>query len=34
MDTAKFGVRPNRKEVSVRQEIVVSLSLLSDVIPY
>lgn len=34
MDAKRFGITPNRKEVSVRIELVVSLSRLEDVIAY
>lgn len=34
MDARRFGVKPNRKEVSVRKAIVVGVSLLDDVILY
>jgi hypothetical protein len=34
MDVKRFGVRANRREVSVRKETVVSLSLLEDVVEY
>lgn len=34
MDARRFGIKPNRKEVSVRKDLVVSLSLLEDVILY
>ncbi|MBI2933073.1 MAG: hypothetical protein HYY16_15625 [Planctomycetes bacterium] len=34
MDVKRFGVRPNRKEVSVRLDLVVSVSRLEDVIEY
>ena len=34
MDAKKFGVRPNRKEVKVRKEMVVSVSRLEDVLAY
>ena len=34
MDTKKFGVKANRKEVSVRKSLVVSVSKLDDVIGY
>lgn len=34
MDTKRFGVRANRKEVSIRKTLVVSLSRLDDVILY
>ncbi len=34
MDAKRFGVKPNRKEVSVRKVQVVSLSLLDDIIVY
>jgi small nuclear ribonucleoprotein (snRNP)-like protein len=34
MDTKRFGVRPNRKEVSVRKAIVVGVSRLDDVVTY
>ncbi|MBI2899877.1 MAG: hypothetical protein HYY17_06815 [Planctomycetes bacterium] len=34
MDTKRFGVKPNRREVAVRTELVVSLSRLEDVVLY
>ena len=34
IDTKRFGVKPNRKEVSVRKALVVSLSRLDDVVTY
>ena len=34
MDTKKFGVKPNRKEVSVRKDMVVSISKLDDIIGF
>lgn len=34
MDTKRFGVKPSRKEVSVRTSQVVSLSKLDDVMLY
>lgn len=34
MECRRFGVKPNRKEVSVRKSVVVSVSRLSDVITY
>ena len=34
MDSKRFGVKPNRKEASIRMELVVSLSRLEDVILY
>ena len=34
IDTKRFGVKPNRKEVSVRKALVVSLSRLEDVVTY
>jgi hypothetical protein len=34
MDCKRFGVRPSRKEASVRISTVVSLSLIEDVIEY
>ena len=34
MDAKRFGVRPNRKNASVRLSIVTSVSLLDDVILY
>ena len=30
----KFGIKPNRREVSVRKELVVSVSKLDDVVLY
>ncbi|HXX95081.1 MAG TPA: hypothetical protein VEN81_15755 [Planctomycetota bacterium] len=34
MDTKRFGVKANRKVVSVRKELVVSVSRLDDVVTY
>lgn len=34
MDAKRFGIRPNRKEASIRIDLVVSLSRLDDVIVY
>ena len=34
MEAKRFGIRPNRREVAVRKETVVSLSRLEDVILY
>ena len=34
MDTKRFGVRPNRKKLSVRAALVVSVSRLDDVVIY
>jgi hypothetical protein len=34
MDAKRFGVRANRKQVSVRKSMVVSLSRLDDVLLY
>jgi hypothetical protein len=34
MDMKKFGVKPNRKEVSVRKTLVISISKLDDVVGY
>ncbi len=34
MDARRFGVKPNRKEVSIRKSLVVSASRLDDVIAY
>jgi small nuclear ribonucleoprotein (snRNP)-like protein len=34
MDTKRFGVKANRKEVAVRKSVVVSVSLLDDVMTY
>jgi small nuclear ribonucleoprotein (snRNP)-like protein len=34
MDTKKFGVKPNRKEVNVRKAQVVSLSKLDDIVGF
>jgi len=34
MDTKKFGVKANRKEVSVRKALVISISKLDDVVGY
>jgi small nuclear ribonucleoprotein (snRNP)-like protein len=34
LDTKRFGVKPNRKEVSVRKTMVVSVSRLDDVVTY
>ena len=34
MEAKRFGVKPNRKEVSVRKSAIVSLSRLEDVLLY
>ena len=34
MDAKKFGVTPNRKEVSVRKVLVVSISKLDDILGF
>ena len=34
MDTKKFGVKPNRREVSIRKQMVVSISKLDDILGY
>ncbi|MHC4606632.1 MAG: hypothetical protein ACYTAF_06810 [Planctomycetota bacterium] len=34
MDCKRFGINPNRREVSVRKSVIVSLSKLDDVIVY
>jgi hypothetical protein len=34
MDTKKFGVKPNRREVNVRKDLVVSISKLDDVLGF
>ena len=34
MESKRFGVKPNRKEVSVRKALVISVSRLDDVITY
>jgi small nuclear ribonucleoprotein (snRNP)-like protein len=34
MECRRFGVNANRKEISVRKSLVVSVSKLDDVIPY
>lgn len=34
LDTKRHGVRANRKEVSIRKEVVISLSLLDDIVDY
>ena len=34
MDAKRFGIRPNRRQASVRIRAVVSLSLLEDVVEY
>ena len=34
MDTKRFGVKPNRREVSVRKTMVVSVSSLDDILPF
>jgi hypothetical protein len=34
METKKFGVKPNRKEVKVRTQLVVSVSKLDDILGY
>ena len=34
MEAAKFGVKANRRKVSLRKDVIVSISLLEDVIQY
>ena len=34
MDTKRFGIQANRKEVSVRKELVVSISRFDDIVVY
>jgi small nuclear ribonucleoprotein (snRNP)-like protein len=34
MDTKKFGVKPNRREVNIRKQMVVSISKLDDVLGF
>jgi len=34
MDSKKFGVKPNRKEVNVRKTMVVSISKLDDIVDF
>lgn len=34
LEARKFGIKANRRNVTIRKEMVVSLSLLDDVIPY
>jgi hypothetical protein len=34
LETKKFGVNPNRKEVKIRKQLVVSVSKLSDVVDF
>jgi hypothetical protein len=34
MDTKRFGVKPNRKEVSVRKTMVISVSTLDDILSF
>ena len=34
MDTKKFGVKPNRREVNVRKQLIVSISKLDDVLGF
>jgi hypothetical protein len=34
LETKKFGVNPNRKEVKVRKQMIVSVSRLSDVVDF
>ncbi len=34
MDAKRFGIKPNRREVSIRKALVVSVSRLDDVILY
>lgn len=34
METRKFGVKPNRREVSIRKQLVVSVSKLDDIVGY
>ena len=34
METKKFGVKPNRKEINVRKELIISVSKLDDVLGF
>jgi hypothetical protein len=34
MESKRFGVKPNRKEISIRKALVISVSRLDDVITY
>ncbi|MBI4565026.1 MAG: hypothetical protein HY716_10080 [Planctomycetes bacterium] len=34
MDAKRFGIKPNRKEVSIRKSTIVSLSRLEDILVY
>lgn len=34
LDTKKFGVKPNRREISIRKQMVVSISKLDDILGY
>ncbi len=34
MDTKRFGIQANRREVSVRKELVVSISRFDDIVVY
>jgi len=34
LEARKFGIRKNRKEVRVRTDQIISVSLLDDIIPY
>ena len=34
IDTKKFGVKPNRKEINVRKELIISVSKLDDVLGF
>lgn len=34
LDTKRFGVTANRREVAIRRDMVVSLSLLDDIVEY
>ena len=34
MDVKKFGVKPNRREVSIRKQVVVSVSKLDDILGF
>lgn len=34
MEAKRFGVKPNRKEASVRKDVIVSVSRLDDLITY
>jgi hypothetical protein len=34
MDSKRFGVKPNRKEASIRKSLVISLSALDDILSF